>query len=176
MIPIIAFRHPFFSWVLTSALMYSALFWAYYTGLIAYVLAADFTSIAASLLVVLIYCNLSIGWLAFKMQGMVEQQLSPTAEVVDSEYSSYFYTLFDTIGLFIYIAPTLGLLGTVIGLSRLMKDAATVDIDTIVELLGTGTGSALYPTAMGLILVVILTIQRFLVMHSFRIFGFARSL
>lgn len=170
MIPLIVFKNPFLTWVLTSALLYSGLFWAYYTGLLAYVLLADFTYIAALLLGILIYCNLSLGVMSHRLQQMIYD------ENVKMDESSYFYTLFDTIGMFMFVAPTLGLLGTVIGLSRLMKDAATVNIDTIVELLGTGTGSALFPTAMGLVLVVVLTIQRFIPMHSFRVHGFAREL
>jgi hypothetical protein len=169
MIPLVVFRNPFLSWVLVSALLYSGLFWAYYSGLITYVIAADFTYIALALLLVLVYCNLSLGWMSHRLQQMIAD------EYEDEEDSSYFYTLFDTIGLWMFIAPSLGLLGTVIGLSHIMKESATVDIDSIVTLLGTGTGSALFPTAMGLVLTIILQFQRFIVMHSFRVHGFAQS-
>lgn len=162
MIPMIVFKNPFFSWVLTSAMLYSGLFWAYYVGLIAYILHADFTGIAAVLMIVLIYCNLSLGWMAHRLQQII----------LDGVATADFYAKYDTIGLFMFISPTLGLLGTVIGLSRLMKDAATVDIDTIVALMGTGTGSALFPTAIGLFSVIVLTVQKFLQTHSFRIHDF----
>ena len=170
MIPLVVFKNPFLSWVLTSALFYSGLFWAYYTGLLAYVFHADSTHISFVLSIVLIYCNLSLGVMSHKLQQMIyDDNVAP-------DRSSYFYTLFDSIGMFMTVAPTMGLLGTVIGLSRLMKDAATVNIDTIVELLGTGTGAALFPTAVGLVLSIVLGFQRFIPMHSFRIHGFARDL
>lgn len=165
MIPLIVFRNPFLSWVLTSAILYSGMFWAAYSGLAAYVFHADFTYISVVLVAILTYCNLSLGLISLRLQRMVTNGGS-------LDEASYLYSLFDTVGMFMFIAPTLGLLGTVIGLSRLMKDAATVDIDTIVTLLGTGTGSALFPTAIGLVLVVVLTIQRFIAMHSFRVHGF----
>ena len=162
MIPMIVFKNPFLSWVLSSALLYSGIFWAYYVGLISYIIQADFTGIAAFLMLIMVYCNLSLGWMAHRLQQMI----------FDESVDLNFYAKYDTIGLFMFVSPTLGLLGTVIGLSRLMKDAATVDIDTIVALMGTGTGSALFPTAIGLFSVIVLTVQKFLQTHSYRVNGF----
>ena len=170
MIPLVVFKNPFLSWVLTSALFYSALFWGIYTGIVEHVIAADFTHIAAIILGMLVYCNLSLGLMSLKLQQMIMQ-----GEVDETE-SSYFYTQFDNIGLFMVAAPTMGLLGTVIGLSRLMEQSATVNLDTIVDLLATGTGAALYPTAMGLVLALVLLFQRHIPMHSFRIHGFAANI
>ena len=170
MIPNTIFRNPFLSWILTSALIYSGLFWAYYVGLISHIYHNDFTHIAAGLLAVFVYVNLSLGVMAHKLQTFINNDEKQIYE------TSIFYTNFDVIGYFALTAPSLGFLGTVIGLTELMRDAATVDINTIAGLIGNGTGAALYPTGVGLVMFLVISFQKFLQTHAFRIYGFAREL
>jgi hypothetical protein len=165
MIPRIVFDNPFFSWVLVSLLVYSGLFWAYYNGILAYVVMADFTHIALAILILFVYCNLSLGGMAFKLQ----QILNGDNDNYNEAYLNYY-----PIQMWCAIVPIMGLIGTVIGLSKLMRDAATVDVDTIVEMIGIGTGAALYPTGVGLFFVIVITFQRFLQTHVFKIYKYVR--
>jgi hypothetical protein len=169
MIPMIVFRNPFLSWVLSSAILYSAVFWAYYSGILTHIYEADFTCIAVGLVGLMVYTNLSLGVMAHHLQQYI------FTGATDEETSLY-YTQFDVIGYFLITAPSLGLFGTVIGLSRLMETSANVSIENIANLIGTGTGAALYPTGVGVLMLLVIGFQRFLLTHSFRINGFARQL
>lgn len=165
MIPDTIFKNPFLSWLLTSAVLYSAIFWAYYVGFLSHIIQTDFTYIATGLMGLLVYLNLSLGQMSIKLQKIINTEWFSGDEIRG------LVPKYDVISYLSVTGPSIGFLGTVIGLTNLMENAATVSIDSISEMIGNGTGAALYPTGVGLVLFLVIGFQRFLQIHAFRVSG-----
>mgnify|MGYP000908911288 CR=1 FL=1 len=171
MIPNMVFTRPVISLAVVDGLTLTGLFWLYHFGVLRQVISTDHTYLATGIFVVAVYLSLSLSVMAWELSRFISEKAdaSPIA-------TSLFYTKFDVVAFGTVMLPSVGFLGTVIGLSSLMLSAKHVSVETFSDLVGSGTSTALYPTAVGLIGFLILSVKRFILTHSFRIHGFVREL
>lgn len=176
MIPLVLFRKPLLTMVVIDGLTLTGLFWLFHSGMLTRVIATDFTYLALTIFAIFTYVTLSLTNMSRGLGTLIEERNNNASDPLFVASSSLFYTGFDVVAFTTVMLPTLGFLGTVIGLSSMMNGAHDVQIDTFSDFIGSSSAAALFPTMVGITAFLILSLKRFILMHSHRIHGLAREL
>lgn len=171
MLPSFVFKNPEITTVLFNCLLYTGLYWAWASGIFTDVVSTDYTYLALVNFILIIYCNVTMTIMSWELGRLIKNRYDD-----NNINESLYYTKFDFVAFITVLLPMIGFLGTVIGLAFLMKSAGGVTIENFAVAVGDGTSTALYPTMTGIVGWLVLSVQRFLLTHSFRLHGLAREL
>lgn len=164
-IPTFFYFSPFFSWLITFLLYATGTFWAYHSGFLAAMIAADVTGICLAITLITPLVSLYTGWIAFKVQF----------DKMDSSNSAYLATELALPNEYRSMITLLGVLGTAIGLLMMMTNLGTVlqsatagaDLLPVMGKIAAGVGVALWVTVVSLVAAIAIWIQTFIIELSF---------
>lgn len=154
--------NPFITWLISFLLAATGVFWMFHTGVAHIVFGTDFTYISWGLFAIGIATSLFIGLLAWRIQvrsnWLYYNELDPLVDI----------------GWFVSsILPQIGFIGTVIGIAYMFQTQITgvtiTDIAAVSKLMasiGEKTGTALYPTLVGLAASIFIKVQLFVLQFS----------
>ena len=168
-------KNPFLTWLFITGLTATGFFWAVYYGLIGMIVISDFTQITWAIMAIFALANVYLGWIAYRLQSDLDDM--GFVEAVSVQKS--LYQEFDIFWFLSAKLPQLGFIGTVIGLAHLLQTstmgitaADSSLVATLMHSIGSTSGTALYPTLMGLIASLLIQLHLFILTYIFKRRGY----
>lgn len=141
-------NRSFYAWLVSSLLIFTAIFWSYYTGILPIIYSVDETKLT---IIISIFFLIAVFINGLVSAGFVDED--KTSKYMDS---SWFLS---------ELVMGLGMLGTVIGIILLLGVGHSIDIQSpealpkVIAKMWSTLGTAFYPNVMGLIASMTIKLQ-----------------